>query len=228
MGSPPDPLADLFWLVSIFQFIAAVLAIFLARQRREHCPVAVFMAFQVGANAVHEALRVFVLVPARAGGMTPFTGWTRVAGHLATAVGLTWSAGLAAVALIVLMKWRPRSALALVVPVWLLVSGALALAYPAMRGPLLARALLAGELAGVAVMVGGVVAWVRRGEQQPQSEHVVLVMLLMAEVSTLLVGPWRSGEIYSQWPLAQMAYAVIYMVLVAIQGGYLSWVPSSR
>lgn len=229
MPSPPDPLiTPFFLLVSLFQLLAAAAAVLLARRRVEHRPIAIFLCVEVIANALHEALRVLVLVPARAGGMVPFTGWTRVAGHLSTAIGLTWPAGLALVGLVVLARARPLLALAAVGIAWTVVPILLALAYPAARGALLAQALLGCELGAVAVVLGSLVTWLARGERPPQSEHVVVVLLLMAEVSALLVGPWHGGDLFTRWPLAQMAYATIYTVLVAVQGGYISWQRSSK
>lgn len=229
MPSPPDPLITRFFLlVSLFQLLAAVAAVLLARRRVEHRPLAIFLCVEVIANAAHEALRVLVLVPARDAGMQPFTGWTRAAGHLATAIGLTWPAGLALLALVVLARARVRVALAAVVAVWAIVTLALAFAYPVARGALLAQALLGCQLGAVAILVGGLATWLARGERPPQSEHVAVVLLLMAEVSALLVGPWWGGDLYSRWPLAQMAYATIYTVLVAVQGGYVLWQRSSK
>jgi hypothetical protein len=228
MPSPPDPLVTPFFLlVSLFQVLAAAAAVLLARRRVEHRPVALFLAGQVVANIAHEALRVLVLVPARAGGLQPFTGWTRAAGHLATALSLTWPAGLALVALIALARVRPRAAGVALIGAWALVSLTLAWAYPAARGPVLALALLRCELAGLAVSAAGVSVWAVRGERPPQSEHVAIVLLLVGELSALLVGPWQ-GDVFGDWPLAQMAYGTIYMVLVAIQGGYFLWQRSSK
>jgi hypothetical protein len=161
---PPDPLRPdlLFMVCAVAQLVAALTAVAVARVRREHRAVALFLAVQVVANGAHRALRLAVLEPARtAAAGAPFTGGVRAVGHVVTALGLTWPVGLAALAVAVLLRRRVWPAVVL----WLVVSMMLAITYPTTRGPVLARALLACELAAVVVVLGAIVSWWRTPER---------------------------------------------------------------
>lgn len=213
MPSNPDPG---FVMASAFQFLAAVLAIFIARRRAQYRPVAIFFAVQVVANLVHEGLRLGVLVPARAAGDgAPFTGAVLHVWQAVTAIGLLWPAGIAAVALVVFGRRRPWA----VLPVWAIVAAVLAVGYPVTRGDVLARVLFGCELAAFLTAAVSVGAWqLRRVGPAGRIEHLTTFLLVALEAGMLFV--WRD-QVFTGWLRAQSLQAVVYGAIGVIEGGVL-------
>jgi hypothetical protein len=179
------------------------------------------LAGGLAVDVVKPGLFVLALAPGHAlAGAGPLQGWYRVAGHVHAALFLAWPAALAGTSLHVFLR-RPAWPAA---AVWAVVSAALAAAYPLTRGAVLARVYTAAELASVMVGVGAVATWAPRREA-PTPAHVVVALVLVAEIVAIVAGPWRFN-LFGAWPLAQLAYATIFGVLVVLQGGLL-WIRSS-
>ncbi len=194
--------------------VTIVLAWTTARQRPEHRPIAALLMLGLGADVARQVLATAFLRPAHiAAGDGAFTGWARVVGHVDEALFLAYPAGLAALALWVLLKRRPWPVLA----VYGATLAALVLGYPTVRGPLLGRVYSAVELAAVAVWLGGVVTWVRRRDVPTLASGVTL-LLGAVEIVTLL--PFKKGP-FAYWPIAQASYMTLYVVLIVLYGGAL-------
>lgn len=107
--------------------------------------------------------------------------------------------------------------------VWALVSIALTVGYPTLRGAVLARCYTAAELGSLLIGVGCFASWLpRRRERLPGLHTTVVTLLLAVGLGGLVVGPWRFG-IFDQWVLAQIAYAIVYAVIFVLEGGFL-WI----
>ena len=208
----------LYVLTAVFQAIAAVTAIMVARRRTDYRPVALFMGAMVLANAIKTAIRLSVLVPARNAGAVPFTGWVLCAGVAESALFLSWSAGFVALAIAVFLGRRPWPALA----AWGLAVVILAVGMPQIRGDALRRYYLACELAALAGSLGAVGGWLFSRREPPRLPHLVVAILLTVELAGLVVGPWPFG-LFESWNLAQIAYCVLYATMIGIQGAVL-WI----
>jgi len=113
------------------------------------------------------------------------------------------------------------------VVVWVLAVIALAVEYPALRGPTLSRAYAATELGSLLVGVGCFLSWLPRRREQPPGMHTTVATLLVAVgLAGLVVGPWRFG-IFTRWSSAQITYAATYAVIFALEGGFLWITPRS-
>jgi hypothetical protein len=203
---------------------ATGLAWWLARRRRDHRPFAVLLTFGFAIDVVRRLLYVCVLIPveARAQG-GPFTGWDRIAAHVDTALFLSWPAALTVASLHVFLKRRPWPALA----AWALAVVALAITYPVTRGEVLQRVYLWIEAATLAASWGFVIAWIRSPDRGSPAFHQVCVALVLGtELTSLFVGPWKAVDLFAAWPLAQLAYAGLFVFLILLQGGVL-WTTTS-
>jgi hypothetical protein len=65
--------------------------------------------------------------------------------------------------------------------------------------------------------LGGVCEWNRRRTDLPEVEHAALFLVIAIDLVTL-AGPYY-GKFYSDWSLAQIAYAILYTILIIVQGG---------
>lgn len=218
----------LYWLAFALKVAAATTAVFVTWKRPEHRAVAAFLVGSTSVDMMRRALVGWVIAPARAAmraagldpTVTPFTGWVRIACDLDGALVLTWTAGLAALAVWVFLKRRPWVVLA----VWTLASVGLVVAYPAVRGESLRQVYLAAELASLATAIGAFVSWLRQREPR-ELHHTVLIFILCVEIATLLA-PWREG-IFARWNLAQAMYAALFAALAVLQGGS-RWIRSQH
>jgi hypothetical protein len=201
--------------------LAAIVAMMLARRRPDYRPIAWFLAVQTVGNFVRVALATYVFAPTRASvraagldpALVPFTGAARAAFAVETTCFLLWSAGIAAVSVAVFSKRRPW----VVGLAWVVVSGVVAFNYPALRGDALRRAYLAADLAGLAVGIGAFVQWVWRVER-PRLPHGAVLLIMATDIAALAVGPWRHGDFFSSWPLAQVSLTALYAVLITLEG----------
>jgi hypothetical protein len=192
--------------------VAIALAWAVARRRPEHRFVPALLALGVGSDLLRQALRVLVLLPARASfGGAPYTGWARVAADVDNALFLAYPAGIAALALWVFLRRRPWA----VVLLWAVTVLALAVAYPASRGEVLSRVYLAAELGAVVVTLGSFVMWFWC-RQTPTLTHGVTLLIGSAELATLL--PFHKS-IFASWTLARWAYVTLYVILIVLHGG---------
>src|SRR5262249_11533254 len=138
-----------------FHGLAGLLAPAVARRRPEYRPVAFFLAGTAIADVIYGQLVFLVLEPATTAmrdlgldpDITPLDGWARVVANIATAIFLSWYAGLAALALAVFARRRPWH----VAVLWAVTSIALAVGYPATRGEFRRHVYLAADLIALAV-----------------------------------------------------------------------------
>jgi hypothetical protein len=194
--------------------VATGLAWALAWRRAEHRPVALLLTLGLATDLLRRALYLHVLVPGyQAAGGAALTGWYRVAGNLDAATFLVWPAAIAGASVRVYLGRRP----VMVVVAWAVVGAALAACYPVARGALLARVFLVAELAALLVATGSIVTWARR-RRVPDVQHVSVALVVAAELCAVVAGPWKV-DLFGAWPLAQLGYAALYVVLIVLQGG---------
>jgi hypothetical protein len=215
---------------------AAGLAWATTRRRAAHRPVALLLTVGLASDIARQALADLVLNPARARfGAAPWEGWARVAGHAGEALFLAWPAALAASALVTFSTmdetdfaprhWRTAHKLLVgVAAAWLLAVVALVVTYPITRGGILARCYLAAELGAIVVGIGSIATWIP-ARRVPEVRHVVIALVIAAELTSALVGPWRVN-VFGSWVLAQVIHALLFALLTVLQGGVL-WISSS-
>ena len=203
---------------------AVVLAWALTQRRREHRPIALLLSAGLALDAAQLALDARVLAPLRAelGVAVPWTGWARVAGHLADALWLGWGACLVAAALVVFAGRKPWPALA----GWAGVVAALVVVHPVAGDGSQARALSAAAALWAVVSVGLLVAWYRRATKPPTSAQFALAMIVTVEPITLSA-TWWAG-LLEHWALVQVSALLLFGALI-LQQGRLLWTtqPSS-
>jgi hypothetical protein len=221
-------MTGLLWLELGFHAAAAIVAVGVARRNKEHRPIALFLCFTVVADGIACALQELVLMPARLslGPGVPFTGSVRIAFHASQAMFLSWPAGLAAVALVTLGRRRPWVPFA----VWAATMAALVATYPEVRGAVLQRWYLAIELGALAVGTRYAAGWLRRvaSRNEPAMSSaeslagLCALVLVAIDMTGVAVGAWR-GNIYTDWHLSQVSYAVEYAALIVLQIGGGIW-----
>ncbi len=212
----------LYGVTTVLQALAAALAVVLARRRVDHRPVAIFLIGMTLANAARWALRTFVILPAQAlAPGAPLHGLSRAAGHFDQALFFAWPAGIVALTIAVFSRRRPWP---VAIP-WALMVAALVLTYPEIRGTATRPFYLAAELAALLVAIGLIVQWAWRREAMT-CPRLSTLFIVGIDCGTLL-GPYRTNP-FATWDLAQAMYAVLYVVLIVIQGGVAwgSWKPS--
>lgn len=224
MPVQPDPhIPALLALTFALLVVAASLAALVASRREDHRPFALFLTAIVLVSAVRWVLMTWWLVPYRASyPEAPLAGPALVAAHIDTALWLVWPAGLAAVSIAVYLRRKPW----LVGVVWLLVSLAIAYAYPATRGDVLRRCYLAAELAALCVAAGSIGMWTRL-HQSVTLPRACVLLLVIFDFATVVMGPWV-GDPFHDWHKAQILYSMLYGSLILMQGGALWTRPSSR
>jgi len=209
------------WLLAL-STIVTILAWMVARRRPDHRPIALFLTVALAADLARWPLRLFVLLPAHDRfGSASFSGWWRVAGHLESALFLTWSAGIAAVAQVVFVRRRFWP----VVAAWAIFVALLAIGYPTIRGAVLARFYLGAELVALAVAIGALVQWFWT-EEPSGIQHTIVMLLIGVDLVVVIAGAWRHG-IFASWNLAQISYSVLYFLLLALNGLALWLAPTS-
>lgn len=211
---------------TIAQGAAVVAAFALARRRPDFWPIALYLAAVAAASLVRAALVGFVLVPERArmvaAGIDPVVVPFTSSGALAAvaADGSLWllaPAGLAAVAAAVCLP-RRRPVLVAIVVAWAVASVALYAAYPSplVRGAGLARVYLAAELVGLAVAVACVAKWIGRVER-PRVTHTAIFLCIAIVFAELAAGPWRRGDIFQRWYLANVGQVMLFVTLFVME-----------
>ena len=198
------------------QALAVGLAIVIAWRRPSYRPTAFFLLGAFLASMARLALRPLWAVPG------PYVGAIRLAFHLEQGLFILWPIGLAALCRWTFIGRRPWP----IVMAWFVAIGVLVLGYPTIRMDVHRKALLAIELASLAVSVA---AWARfwAAKKKPGIEIAAATFLLVFELGTL-AGPWLFGP-FDAWLSAQVIYCFLYVTLVFIQGGnlWLSHAPSS-
>lgn len=207
-------------LTQVLQVTSVTCAVVLARRNREYRPIAIFLSGVASADLLAWALTAWILPPPQE---PPLSGFARVAAHIDSALFLTWPACLAGTALSVFLK---RRAWRVVASLWAVMVAALVLTYPATRGVVLQRWYLAAELAALMVTLGAIIQWAWHTRELPRVHHIALMLIFGVDVASLIAGPWRS-VIYETWPLAQFMSAVLYALLITLQGR-MAWTSASR
>jgi hypothetical protein len=131
------------------------------------------------------------------------------------ALFLAWPAGIAATALVVFLGRRAWP----VALAYAATAGAVIVAYPAIRGALLARLYTAAELAAVLVAVGCGLTWYRGSSNERTTTAQASMSLTAAVELGTIAFSWRA-DIFASWHLSQVAYLLLFAVLILLQGGY--------
>lgn len=213
MNTPPQPGYQAF--VYLIQFVAAALAIALARASAAHIPVAWYVSSMTAIDNARRALAGWADFD---NAPRPHVGSVRLAFHLDELGFIAWPAGLVALALVVFAGRRAWPALV----AWLVFGATLIALYPSdlVRGAGLQRIYLAAHLAALFVVIVCFVSW-RAHRKVPGSEHAALFIL--AAIELVRFAPFY-GSIFTQWAsFVQPCNVVLYGLLVAVQGGFL-WV----
>lgn len=222
-------------LISVaLQVVAAALATVLARREREHRPVAAMLAYTTLTTWVRYALQAKVIVPAIVAGLgdpargippvLPLSGWARVAAHVDHALFLGWSAAFAMAALWVFLpseRWSQRLARGYAIPVivWAGMVAYFVTTYPDSR-PLHRQGYLIAELAALFVGAAAFVGWVRRAWRVDGMSVTRLCMLLILLLDgAAMLGPYLSPSFFAAWDGARVAYVILYVLLILVQGG---------
>lgn len=199
--------------------VLVALAWRVGRARPEHRPIAWFITAGLIADLIHWALLVLVLAPARSAlGAAPYEGWSRVAFHVQQGAVLAYPVGLAALALVVLLRRAPWSAFA----VYGASLAGLVASYPGLRGRELALAYQRIDLVVTIVVIGAVVMWWWRRE-----------VPRITVVSTLVLGLMQAGKLlalrdpFRHWDFAGVLYLVAYGALLVLHLEEVVWPRSS-
>jgi len=197
--------------------LAVLLAWVLAAKRPEHRPIALLLSVVLAAEVAQGVLEFGVLAPLRArfGVLVPWTGWARVAVHLAEAVWLVWPASIVATSLVVFAGRKPWPAFL----GWAVFVAGIVLGYPSARDGSLPRVLGGSLVLSVAISVGLLIEWFRRAATPATSAHFSLAMILAIELNSLGAA-WRVGPL-EHWDLSQVVYSVLLGALILLQGRFL-------
>ena len=208
------------------QAVATAAAIAFAAGRRAHAPPALFLAARLLTSFLRTLLVASVLAPARAkmvvAGLdpaaVPFTAPLALGAVYLD--GAMWLAGgpVALAALCVAVFTRtPRRWLVVVAVAWLCASVALAVTYPATRGPALARAYFDATLCSLATSLACVVTWAWLRIEPNLSHAVALLALALALAETIAPdGPWACGNPFLRWASAEDMHALLYVMIVTV------------
>jgi len=209
------------WAARITLFLAAVSGMMVARKRRDHRPLTLFLVWFVVMTALRAVLasRFGLLRPV---GSPPFTGAARMAFHVDQAIELSWSVGLAALTIVVFAGRRLiATAIGLL---WVGAVAYLAINYPEIRGDALRKVYLAAELAALAVAAASIVTWTWR-KDLPMPARICVLAICLTDGVTLIAGAWRWG-FWVHWELNQAAFALLYATITVYQ--VIIWNRSSR
>lgn len=200
------------WVARLTLVSAAVAAVLLARTRRDHRVIAIFIAWLASVDALRVALDAsFGLL--RPLGSPPFTGATRIAFHIDEAIGLSAPTAMAITAILLFARRRWLALLPGLA--WAGAVAYLATHYPAIRGEALRLVYLGAELAALAVAAASIVTWGWRRES-PTPAQVCTLLVCLVDGGLLFAGAQRWG-FWSRWDLQQYACSVLYLALTAYQ-----------
>jgi len=201
--------------------LAVGLAWAAARRRPEHWPFAGLLTLGLVSDVIRWALQRWVMPPPLLDN-PPLTGWVRIAHDIDTALYVAWPIGIAAVALNTLAHRSMRPAIF----AYFIVVAGLVIGYPTIRGDVLRKVLLGIELASMLVGIASILAWWRRRERSTTATLCTSI-LLVGHFGIVLAGPYRFGLFGEAWVLAQVAYVLIYAVVIVLQAGSLWEHPST-
>jgi len=205
----------------IFNAAAVLLAWFCVRQIPAYRPVTLTLSAGLGAELAREALVTWVLPPPAANpdGTPPLSRSLLWAVYLDGALFIAWPAALAACAVRVLAERRAWP----VAIAYVAMSVALAASYPDARGSTLRLWYLAADLAACLVGVASLVFWLRRhwGKKRADFAVTVTALIVAGHLASVLAGPYRFGLFGTEWYLIQLAYLLLFSILILMQGGVL-------
>lgn len=208
----------------------------LASVRREYRPVGFVLALGLFCDVAGELLRRGYLDRIRAKPLplwlfieglepkapTAYTGMARAAFHGEQGLLLAWPAAVVALALHVLtgksagkstkLKLAQFGKLVVSAAAWLVAIVVHVVAYPTLRGELLAQALRLEQGIAVAALAWCVARW-RRQDRSP--EHAAAIALAIAEVQVLLFS--YTGSPFELWIVAQIVYTITFTALAVLQ-----------
>jgi len=203
------------WAASIaLQMALAALAWRYASAHPRHRAAAALLSWMVVRAVLGQVLAI-VNAPAYVAAQgAPLTGWPRAVFHLDELLQLSWPAGLAAVACLVLLEEpHRRRAAAAAGASWALAWLVLVLGYPTIRRALLGRVYLALELVALATVITAAVSWWRRRPEPSLVEGSVGVLWVSGFVALLRWSPFNGWD----WQLT--AYLLGYGTLAVLHGG---------
>ncbi len=203
--------------------LATVLAWLQARRSAEHRPIAWLLSAGLAVDLVRRALRTFYIVPViRPLRGHPLTGVPLAVSHVNDALFLTWPAALAACALVVYVGRRPWPAGV----AWGTVVAGLVVLHPYESTGMLGRTLTASQLLAVIVALGCAATWYMRPSRELTTTAQASLAVIVAGELASMTGAWRIG-VFDDWHVSQILYLLLYVLLVALQGGFL-WQSRSR
>lgn len=200
--------------------VAVLLGWVATRRRPENQPFAGLLTLGFVSDVILWALHRWVMPPPLPDN-APLTGWVRIAGDVDTALYVAWPIGIAAVALTTLAQRSMRPALF----AYVIVVAGLIIGYPTIRGEILRKVLLGVELASMLVGLASIVAW-RSRRTLSTTTALCTSILVVGHFSTVVFGPYRFGLFGEAWVLAQVAYVLIYAVVIVLQASILWEHPS--
>lgn len=189
---------------------AAASAVVLACRRpgEGYAPVALLLVAVLAANLARYAINAHLYAVAR----PPYVGRARALFHVEQALYAAEPFGLLAGSLVVFVRRSPWP----LVLAWAVTVAALVLSYPALRGDPLRRAYLAITLVGLLGSCSTFMHFVQRRER-PKLAHVAVMLMVAIELVSVLLGPWGQG-LFDSYTLAQAVYAVLFGILIFLQG----------
>lgn len=208
--------------------LAVILAWACARRIPTHRPVAFTLAAGFAAELAREALVGWALPPAAAppDAGSPLGGALLWAVFLDGALFIAWPALLAACSLRVLAERRTWP----IAIVYTAAAVALAAMYPATRGSTLRHVYLGMDLAACLVGLASFGSWLARswGRRRADLAVTAAAVLVTGHLAAVVAGPYRFGLFGAEWYLMQLAYVMLFSVLILLQGGALwTWKQSA-
>jgi hypothetical protein len=211
-------------LMFLVMAAAGSLAWVLAQRRPEHRPIALLLSALLATDAAQWAIEVGALAPLRArfGVEVQWTGWARVAVHVAEALWLIWPAAVVAASLMVFAGRKPWPALV----GWTAFVAGIVIGYPSLRHGNLVPVLVAALVLSLVISVGLFVGWYRR-PAPATSAHFSMTMILAIEMTSLFAA-WRHVQVIEHWDLSQVLGLVLFGALIVFQGRCLWTTQSTR
>lgn len=212
----------------IVNAVAVAMAWVCARCFPAHRAVALTLSIGLAAEFARQVLLSWVLPPAPPSpeAARPIEGVLRWAIYLDRALFIAWPAALAGCALRVLAERRVWP----VVLGYLVAAIGLAATYPLTRWNVLRSCYLAVDLAAIFLGLISLVTWLRRhwGRKRADVSVTVTAVLVTGHFASVVAGPYKFGLFGGEWYLMQLAYLILFSVMILIQGGALwEWKRSS-
>lgn len=202
-------------------FLAAFLAMQLARIVPSYRRVALIITYSWGAELARMLLRILLAQRPR-----PFTGLARFLFHMDQGLVLLFPALSVALALMVLGWVRALRALPVVAFAWGSMLGACALAYPGLRGPGWMQVVILAQWASVTTQLLCAAISVRRALDHwmvPSLAERAVLVLVAGDVAQML-GPWL-GEPIENWGIWRLQSLIVLGTLTLLEA---KWIAARR